>query len=208
MEIKWLNKKNNNKFIVFFNGWGMDEKIVSNLLFEDYDVLTFFDYRNIEKIQIDLSDYKEKYLIAWSMGVYVCNFFRDEFKNFDKFIAINGTQKPIDNDYGIPVEIYNMTIERFNEQSCKKFIRKISPKLNTEEYCRRTIEELKEELISIRDLKIKDYLKFNKAFVSLKDRIIPAKNQINYWNQENIKITELDSNHYIFDDFKTWSELL
>ena len=189
MEIKWLNKKNNNKFIVFFNGWGMDEKIVSNLLFEDYDVLTFFDYRNIEKIQIDLSDYKEKYLIAWSMGVYVCNFFRDEFKNFDKFIAINGTQKPIDNDYGIPVEIYNMTIERFNEQSCKKFIRKISPKLNTEEYCRRTIEELKEELISIRDLKI-------------------TKNQINYWNQENIKITELDSNHYIFDNFKTWSELL
>ena len=208
MEIKWINKKNNDKLIVFFNGWGMDENIISNLLFEDYDILSFFDYRNIKKIQIDLSNYKEKYLIAWSMGVYVCNFFYDEFKNFDKFIAINGTQKPIDNNYGIPVEIYNMTIERFNEQSCKKFISKISPQLNAEEYCKRTISELKEELISIRDLKIKDYFKFNKAFVSLKDRIIPAKNQINYWNKENIKIIELDSNHYIFYIFNNWRELL
>ena len=45
MEYKWLNRKNNSKLIVFFNGWGMDENIVAHLEFDEYDVLMFYDYK-------------------------------------------------------------------------------------------------------------------------------------------------------------------
>ena len=65
MEYKWLNKKNNKKLIIFFNGWGMDEKIVSDLCAQNYDILTLFDYRTIETPDFDFSNYEKKYLIAW-----------------------------------------------------------------------------------------------------------------------------------------------
>ena len=129
MQYKWLNKQNNKKLIVFFNGWGMDEKAVEHLECNNYDILTFYDYRNFEIETFDFSKYEKKYLIAWSMGVYVCNYFYDLFKNFDKFIAINGTQKPIDDEFGIPKIIYNLTVENFNDLSCAKFFKKISTNL-------------------------------------------------------------------------------
>ena len=201
MQYKWLNKEENKNLIVFFNGWGMSEKAVSHLDFAGYDVLTFFDYRSFEIENFDFSKYVKKVLIAWSMGVYVCNYFFDIFKNFDKFIAINGTQKPIDDNFGIPTAIYNLTVDNFNDLSCAKFMKKISTNL---EPSGRSTQELKEELVAIRNLKIKNYLTFDKAIVSTKDRIIPSKNQMNFWKTAQ----EIDGAHYIFDKFKSWEELL
>ena len=36
MDCHWLNKNGNKNLIVFFNGWGMDEKIVSHLNCTNY----------------------------------------------------------------------------------------------------------------------------------------------------------------------------
>ena len=94
MKYKWLNKSNNKKLIVFFNGWGMDEKVVSHLSFNDFDVLMFYNYTDTDKSDFDFSNYEYKILLAWSMGVYVSNIYYETFKGFDKYIAINGTQYP------------------------------------------------------------------------------------------------------------------
>ncbi len=208
MQYKWINRQNNDKLIVFFNGWGMDEKIVSNLPCNDFDVLVFFDYRNCDDFDFDFSAYKCKYLIAWSMGVYVCNYFYQKFNNFDKFIAINGTQKPVDDEYGIPEMIYNLTIENFNELSCSKFMKKISSNIDLREYCSRNLNELKDELIKIKELKVQKYLDFNKVIISTKDRIFPYKNQIKFWKEKNSEILEVPYSHYIFDMYKNWGDLL
>ena len=48
MKYKWLNRNNNQKLIVFFNGWGIDENIVKHLDCEDYDVLMFYDYNTLD----------------------------------------------------------------------------------------------------------------------------------------------------------------
>lgn len=208
MEYKWLNKSDNKNIIVFFNGWGMSEKSISHLDCSNYDVLTFYDYRSFEIPNIDFSKYEKKYLIAWSMGVYVSNFFYEIFKSFDKFIAINGTQIPINNTYGIPESIYDLTIKNFNELSCSKFLKKIAPSINLREICTRNTDELKSELISIKNLKVKNYYKYDEAYISLKDRIIPPINQKNFWELKNIKYIESDNAHYIFDKFNSWSDLL
>lgn len=207
MKHKWLIKNNNNKLIVFFNGWGMDEKVVSHLKSDKFDVLMFYDYRTFETETFDFSKYDEKYLLAWSMGVYVCNKY-NEFKSFDKFIAVNGTQKPIDDEYGIPPMVYNLTVDNFNELSCSKFMKKITTNVDLKEYCSRSVQELKDELIAIRDLKVDEYLQFDKAIVSSKDRIIPTKNQINYWQTMNVEIKDVEGAHYIFDSYKLWDELI
>jgi biotin synthesis protein BioG len=142
------------------------------------------------------------------MGVYVCNYFYDLFKNFDKFIAINGSLKPIDDEFGIPKMIYNLTVDNFNELSCSKFMKKISSSVDLKSYVTRNLDELKEELIFIRDLKINNYFEFNNVYISLKDRIFPPKNLINFWQNKNVEIVNLETGHYIFDKFKNWSDLV
>lgn len=208
MKQLWLNKSNNENLIVFFNGWGMDEKIVSHLNFENHDVLMFYNYTDLEYEPIDFSQYKNKYLIAWSMGVFTCNKLFNVLENFDKKIAINGTKKPIDDNYGIPVLFYDLMIENFNELTSEKFVRKISTGDNTKELCTRTKDELKEELIKIKFHKIDKFIKFDKAIISLRDRIIPPKNQQAFWELENTEIVEIKALHSIFDMYSNWAELL
>lgn len=211
MQYFWLNKKENKKLIVFFNGWGMNETPVKHLAFEDFDVLVLFDYRdlNFNLSQFDFSQYQEKYLICWSMGVYVSNLFKNELQNFDKKIAINGTTKIIDNDFGIPEKIYKVTVKFLNEDSCDKFIKNMfdNGKLNPNITITKTLKELKEELISIQNIKLDKELDFDCAIISDGDKIIPTKNQINFWgNKLSAKI--ISSTHCPFEIFKKWSELL
>ena len=207
MKYEWLNKNNNKNLIVIFLGWGAEPSSFK-LNANQYDIIMFYDYRTFEPVDFDFSAYDKKYLIAWSMGVFVCNYYYETFKNFDKFIAVNGTQKPIDDNYGIPEKIYNLTVDNFNELSCKKFVGKMSPNLKADEYCKRSIEELKTELISIRDLKTEKLLKFDKAIISTKDRIIPAKNQLNWWQSQNVPTEQIEAAHYIFDLYKNWGDLI
>ena len=87
-------------------------------------------------------------------------------------------------------------------------MKKISTTVDLKEYSSRTLDELKQELISIRDLKVENLFDFDKAILSTKDRIFPFKNMQSYWNEQNIQIIEVDKAHYIFDSYEKWSDLI
>ena len=113
MKAYWLNKQNNKNLIVFFAGWSFDETPFKLLQCLNNDVLMIYDYNDIEIPQVlnELSNYENKILITWSMGVFVAYLLKDLFKNFDKKIAINGTIKPVDNEYRIPVKMFELTLK-------------------------------------------------------------------------------------------------
>jgi len=211
MEYFWLNKKNNNKLILIFNGWGMNETPFRHLSNNDYDVLILSDYRNFD---LDLSlfnfeKYSEKYLISWSMGVYCSGYYFNILDKFDKKIAINGTGAIVDDNFGIPNKIYDITIKSLNETNLDKFIDNMffKGKLNPEITITRDIESLKEELIKIKELKITTPVNYDKAIISKLDRIIPPKNQLNYWKNRT-DILEINSTHSPFNEFKNFEEIL
>ena len=201
MQCNKINEGNKN-LIVFFNGWGSIEPPA--LDFADFDVILFQNYTSFEPVCIDFSKYEKKYLIAWSLGVYACSFYYDIFKDFDGFTALNGTLKPVDDNFGIPAAAYNLTIDNFNELTCRKFMKKIGAGSDIT----RPIDELKKELISIRDLEIKNFLPFKKAFISANDKIFPYKNMLNFWETQEAQIIECAAPHYIFGSFKSWSSFL
>lgn len=202
MNYKWLNKTNSNKLIIFFNGWGMDETIVSHLNGEDYNVIVFYDYNDLN-IAIDLSKYSEKYLIAWSMGVMVATLF--EFGKLNSSTAICGTPLAIDDNYGIPERIYNLTIRGFSETSSQKFMERMfieKPDIKT--FSNRTFESKLSELKQMLSYKPNESFKYTKAIVADSDKIIPTKNQLNYWENPII----INSGHCPFMLYSKWSELL
>ena len=211
MRYKWLNRNNNEDLIVFFNGWGMNETPVKHLEYGNFDVLMFFDYRNlnIDFKNFNFENYKNKYLISWSMGVYSANHFKDIFENFDKKIAINGTGRIVDDIYGIPKKIYKLTLDYLSDSSLERFKQNMFNKgsLNPEITITRAVEELKEELISIQQTKNDGEIKYDKVLISKNDRIIPVKNQINYWNTR-VNYILVDSTHCLFREYKNWREII
>ena len=48
----------------------------------------------------------------------------------------------------------------------------------------REFENQKTELVAIKNYIAKDNFEYNKIFISENDKIIPTKNQINYWNKQ------------------------
>jgi len=198
MRSVWLKKQNNKNIAVFFNGWG-SIKPPDKFALEGCDILMFNDYCSFEPVNIDFSGYEKKYLAAWSLGVYVSSYYYETFNDFDRLMAVNGTLKPVDDNYGIPQKAYDMTIDNFNELTCRKFMQKIGAPLENIEG---SIDRLKAELISIRDLKIKQFLPFKRAFISKRDRIFPYKNMKAFWEKQGSEIIEIDEPHYFAGIFE------
>lgn len=196
MEYKWLNKQNNKKLIIFFNGLGMDENVVKHLDTEDFDVVMFYDYNNLET-DFELEKYEEKHLVGWSMGVMAGTLF--DF-GVQTTCAINGTLKPIDVRFGINPKIYDLTIRGFNSE---KFIQNMFDK-PTDIKVSRESENQKSELAAIKNYSANEDFKYTKVLISDNDKIIPTKSQCAYWGiGPNLK-----SGHCPFLLFKKWSELL
>ena len=220
MQYHWLNKQNNDRLVIFFAGWSFDYKPFEFLACEDFDVLMLYDYSIYpcplsEGEFANLCDgYKKTYLVAWSMGVFVAYQLRNELPKFTKKIAINGTLLPVDDEYGIPLKPFILTLRHARKGLEGKFYQNVFD--NSEEFERylqtpveRSIENREDELKSLYDkikLAPKNYEDFyDKAFVSENDKIIPPKNQLNFWKD---KAEKLASGHFPFFNFKSWNEII
>ena len=206
MKYKWLNKEaKNTKVVIFFNGWGMDENVVSHLNCENYDVLMFYDYNTLDTdFDFDMLEmYSEKNLIAWSMGVMVGGMRKWSPNSLKRAVAINGTLKPIDEKYGIHPKIYDLTIKGFNEKGRKRFISSMFEQ-NVEISCNREIENQLSELIALKNYKAIENFRYDKVIISNNDKIIPTKSQIAFWGIE----PNLKGGHCPFFQFEKWSDLL
>ena len=213
MKYKWINNSENNKLIIFFNGWGMDENVISHLDFEDFDIIMFYDYNTLDtdfNFSI-INKYSEKNVVAWSMGVFISYIILNSLKiNFTKKIAINGTLAPINENFGIHPKIYNLTIQGFNANGQKKFINSMFSEENSFsiDSLTRDLENQKTELISIKEFASsfcnfqKDF--FNKIIISSNDKIFPTKSQTKFWQKD----ATINSGHCPFYIFSKWSELI
>ena len=217
MKICKLNKGNNKNLIVFFAGWSFDENPFKILDCGDFDVVFVYDYNEISSFDIDNSKYEKKYLIAWSMGVFVAYLLRDKFKDFDCKIAINGTVSPVDDEFGIPVRMFELTLKHAQKGLEGKFYQNV---FNSEEEfekyiespVERTIENRVSELESLYNLIKNTEVTFEKfynfAFVSEFDKIIPPKNQINSHKKSNTPVISLSNGHSPFYNYKSWKEII
>lgn len=213
----FLKQNISNKLIVFFNGWSLDENIVKHLISSEFDILMFNDYSNLEideETVSKISSYTEVNVIAWSFGVWACGHVINKFNNLKSAIAVNGTLVPIDNNLGIPEKIFNLTLQHLSEENYVRFFKNMfSGIADLNKISTRSIENKKRELEQIQNLSAgkscKQNAKFiNKVFIGTNDKIISAKNQLNFWDETNAQIVKIEDGHYIFDLFTNWDEIL
>ena len=207
----WLAKNKSRRLILFFGGWGLDERAVSHLE-GNTDVLMFYDYRNIEKEESPIvDDYKEIQVIAWSMGVWAASVLLTRWKlPIHRSIAINGTERPVDRCYGIPPQVYLLTEKGMDERGRDKFFsRMLSGKQERERFEHnkpiRDLAEQLEELQAIREQSemVTREILWNKVFISENDVIFPVVNQENWWKDKS-EIEKIGGGHYPFYTFDNW----
>lgn len=213
---RWINKTGNPNCILFFNGWGMDEHAINHLQSEDHDVCMFSDYSDLKMELEKFQSYQSIYVIAWSLGVWVASqlIANSELK-LTKAIAINGTEKPLDNEFGIPPVVFKGTLIFWNETNRRKFNQRVfggkkEMELSSEKLPERDCTNQQDELAFLLQ-KIEDSafcsIPWDCALIGKSDFIFSAKNQVAYWNDKTQIITK-DLAHYPFQNYQTWQQLI
>jgi biotin synthesis protein BioG len=206
MFTEWLAKGQRPSLILFFNGWGMTKNSIAHLLEENtisknYDILHICNYQDPDLPQFDFSGYKDIYLIAWSMGIYMST---QVSVPFTQKIAFCGTGNPIDRKEGISPRTYRLTITSFSEKTMPAFCDKIGfPPDST-----RSAKELQQELIALQNYAFPKTAFFDCAFIAENDTIFPREAQELYWCKYAKKTIHLQTKHYPFRIFSSFREII
>jgi hypothetical protein len=135
----------------------------------------------------------------------------------DLTIAVNGTPVPADDKYGIPLDIYEQTLDNIKGSGIEDFNIKVygSREIrdqNSEKFSKRSIESYGAELrwlynrmMENRDRKFR----WDIALSSSENHVFPSENQINYWkNKANTRHLIIDLPHYPFHHWGTFNNMI
>jgi len=210
-------REKNEDLIVLYGSWGTDEKLFTPLCTDDFDFLLFYNYSADEALVLpETKTYKSITLIGWSLGVWAAEYLshRTGIKP-DLTIAVNGTPVPADNRYGIPLNIFEGTLNNITEEHMDKFyLRMFGDKKtylrNAARVPHRTIKSLNDELRWLYNRIMEQSepgFRWDYAVTSEIDRVFPVKNLNDYWDKRpETKHIVLPLPHYFFHEWQSFNE--
>ncbi len=115
--------ENNRELIILFGTWGIDEKAFSDLCNDRFDFILYYNYSADEPLILpEMKTYRRVTVIGWSLGVWAAEYYSRKMGiKPDLTIAINGTPVAADDKYGIPLKIFEATLDNISDYSMGKF---------------------------------------------------------------------------------------
>ncbi len=199
MEKHWLIQEGHPDLLVFALGWATAPASVVHIRPPGYDVLCTCDYRTLETITPEsLSGYRHIVLMAWSFGVWAAERIFPQVP-FHKTIALNGTPRPVDDRYGIPVRSFLVTLRSIAGSGTKTFTQRAYGEFAPLAFtwpASRTLEEMVEELKILHSESQREEstgFRWDEAVAGSGDLIFPPANQLAYWREcsPETRITEV-----------------
>lgn len=221
MRLHWQVRAGHPRLLLFFNGWGMDERVLAMIdPPPGRDLLAVCDYTDLQQgadaVRAALDAYPEAELVAWSMGVWAAaTLFGPGAAPFVTAVAVNGTGRPIDDEYGIPTGLFEATLAGLSERARDSFFRRMC---DGRDACGeflphaplRDLEDQRRELLALaRDASagVQPPGPFTHAVVGSRDRIVPPENQLRYW-QGAVPCRSMSLPHLPFSSRSGWREIL
>lgn len=202
MKCELIHNNESERLILIFAGWSTDPSFYSHIDHRGYDVMVAYDYSDLSFPMDMLDKYHTVCLFAWSLGVMAAAVSLP-FNRISLAVAVNGTETPVDDNFGIPVSIFNGTLSTLNERNLKKFRRRMAGKdyeQLKERFPSIDITLLQNQLSSVRDYDATPATSFwNRVYISENDAIFPAANQHKAWERHHShpEIVSIDSSHYV-----------
>jgi pimeloyl-[acyl-carrier protein] methyl ester esterase len=212
-------REKNNHLVIFFGGWGTDEHVFTPLCNDEFDFILFYNYSADEALVLpEMKRYEKITLIGWSLGVWAAEHILPKTGiKPDITIAVNGTPIPADDQYGIPLNEFEGTLNNITEENIEKFyFRMFGDKktylTNIDRIPHRTLKSLHDELrwMYNRIMELKESgFRWDFAVTSNKDRVFPSKNLEAYWGgRKDTKHIVLPLPHYFFHKWKSYTDFI
>jgi biotin synthesis protein BioG len=212
-------REENDTLIVLYGGWGTDENVFTPLCTDNFDFILYYNYSADEALILpELKTYKSITLIGWSLGVWAAEYLSPKTGiKPDLTIAVNGTPVPADNHYGIPLHIFEGTLNNFTEENMDKYyLRMFGDKKtylrNSDRIPHRSLKSLKDELrwLYNRIMEQKEPgFKWDYAVTSEIDRVFPSRNLKGYWEKvPETKHIVLPFPHYFFHEWHSFNDFV
>lgn len=212
-------REKNDELIVLFGGWGTDENLFTPFCTDEFDFILFYNYSADEALVLpEMKIYRKITLIAWSLGVWAAEYLTKKTGiKPDITIAVNGTPIPVDDRYGIPIKIFEGTLNNITEENMEKFyFRMFGDKktylLNKVMVPHRTVKSLHDELRWLYNRmmeQVEPGFRWDYAVTSKYNRVIPSKNLNNYWQKEkNTRHIILPLPHFFFNNWNSYVDFI
>ena len=218
MEKRWLVKTGHSDLMIFALGWACEPQSVVHIPLKGYDVLCLYDYRHPETFTLpEIDTYRTIDLMAWSFGVMIAERLCPHLP-LRRAIALNGTPRPVDDHFGIPVRSFRLTLRSIGTAGTTLF----EQRTYGDSYATastwppsRSLDDKVEELKTLATLAdqppiVPDW-RWHTALIGGQDAIFPPQNQLAYWQayDPSIRILEMpEVPHYPFCDFRPILSLL
>jgi pimeloyl-[acyl-carrier protein] methyl ester esterase len=212
-------REKNTQLVILYGAWGTDENVFAPLCNDEFDFILFYNYSADEPLLLpEMKVYDKITMIAWSLGVWAAEYLMPKTGIIpDVTIAINGTPVPADNQYGIPLKIFEGTLNNITEQNIEKFyFRMFGDKKtylrNIDRIPHRTLKSLHDELrwLYNRIMEQKEPgFRWNYAVSSEVDRVFPSENMESYWRcEQNTKHVIVPLPHYFFHKWSSFTDFI
>jgi pimeloyl-[acyl-carrier protein] methyl ester esterase len=209
----------NTQLVVLYGGWGTDENVFTSFCNDEFDFILFYNYSADEAFVLpEMKTYDRVILIGWSLGVWAAEYLSSKTGiKADLTIAVNGTPIPADNQYGIPLNVFEGTLNNITEENMEKFyFRMFGDKknylLNIDKVPHRTLKSLHDELrwLYNRIMEQKEPgFRWDYAVTSKIDRVFPSENTQSYWSKEKeTRHIILPYPHYFFHKWSNYLEFV
>lgn len=212
--------------ILHFNGWAMTPEAVQHLRLPlGYDLLVLWDYRTDVLDPLELGQYEEVRLTAWSMGVWAADRFVQAHPELRQRVrsatAVAGTGYPVNDYLGMPLAHCEQTLAELTEENRPRFNRRTcggkSLRHLFEALAARPTDEIRAEMLrAYHDSLMTPQPSpksaalglWTRAYVGARDRILPLENQLRYWHGQGLEPILLPKGeHYLLNLFTDWQEL-
>jgi len=212
-------REENDHLVILYGAWGSDENVFLPLCNDEFDFILFYQYSADEALVLpEIKTYRKITIIGWSLGVWAAEYFSAKTGIIpDLAIAVNGTPIPADDLYGIPLKIFEGTLNNITDANMEKFyLRMFGDKktylLNTDRIPHRSIKSLHDELrwLYNRTMEQKEPgFRWDYAVMSETDRVFPSANVTSYWKKEkNTRQIILPYPHYLFYKWDSFTEFI
>jgi pimeloyl-[acyl-carrier protein] methyl ester esterase len=212
-------REKNDHLVVLYGGWGTDEHVFTPFCNDEFDFILFYNYSADEALVLpEMKTYKKITLIGWSLGVWAAEHLSPKTGiKPDVTIAVNGTPVPADDTFGIPLNVFEGTLNNITEENIDKFyLRMFGDKKsyvsNIDRVPHRTLKSLHNELRWLYNRIMEQTepgFRWDYAVTSDIDRVFPSKNLAGYWEKEKCtKNIILKLPHYLFNEWKSFGDFI
>lgn len=215
METKWIAQNGSRSLILFFCGWGFDERCINHIGSLSHDVAAVYDYRSLAFDRSMVEGYERIDVVAWSFGVWVAGWLMEQGAlSAASAYAINGSLNPVDDREGIPSAIYEGTVAGLTEASLRKFMMRICGGARgfAEQKTlmpQRHFEGQRDELVLLgkyfTQWSVTQHSIWTMALISTDDLIFPYQNLKRHWGD---KASSISGAHLCFAGLNSWETFL